>query len=104
MAIDHAKVRREGLRWLILSVLDRGRPVGAPEEMIFDIARDMYSDTSQMEVRRELDYLEDRGLVEIERKPIGRWHAALTHQGVDCVEYASECGPGIARPPKYWVS
>ncbi|HDS5467820.1 TPA: hypothetical protein QHY01_004518, partial [Enterobacter asburiae] len=50
----------------------------------------------------ELDYLADRKMVDLEKKPSGDWFADLTRLGVDLVEYTVECGPGIARPEKYW--
>ncbi|ERB06718.1 hypothetical protein [Escherichia coli] len=61
-----------------------------------------YPDTTQLELRRELDYLADRKMVELERRPSGDWFADLSRLGVDIVEYTVECGPGIARPEKYW--
>ena len=62
----------------------------------------IYPDSTPLEVRRELDYLADRKLVEIERKPSGEWVAGLTRYGIDIAEYTIDCGPGIARPQKYW--
>ncbi|EME4037049.1 hypothetical protein VYM13_004930, partial [Escherichia coli] len=47
-------------------------------------------------------YLADRKMVDLEKKPSGDWFADLTRLGVDLVEYTVECGPGIARPEKYW--
>ena len=46
--------------------------------------------------------LADRKMVDLEKKPSGDWFADLTRLGVDLVEYTVECGPGIARPEKYW--
>lgn len=100
--IDHAKVRREHMRWTILLTLNHARPVGASEQIILATIRGVYPDATPVELRRELDYLEGRKIVEIEKAPSGPWHAELTALGVDIAEYTVECHPGIARPEKYW--
>lgn len=100
--MDQAKARREHLRWLILLTLNNARPIGAFEGPILSVAQSEYPDATALELRRELDYLDDRELVEISRKPDGRWFAELTRYGVDVAEYTVDCDPGIARPGKYW--
>lgn len=100
--IDMKKVRRETIRWQALLTLNNGRPIGAWEIVVLSVIQASYPDATHMEVRRELDYLEERSLVEIHREPGGRWHAKLTRAGIDLVEYTTECDPGIARPPLYW--
>jgi hypothetical protein len=59
-------------------------------------------DTSRDAVRRELDYLRDLRLVEVEISDLddGAWHGRLTADGVGVVEYNSSCPAGIARPAK----
>jgi len=57
---------------------------------------------TQMELRRELGYLEDRELVIVTGRDSPQWHAKLSRHGVDVVEYTVECHAGIARPQKYW--
>lgn len=100
--MDQAKARREHLRWLILLTLNNARPIGAFEGPILSVAQSEYPDATALELRRELDYLDDRELVEVSRKPDGRWFAELTRYGVDVAEYTVDCDPGIARPGKYW--
>lgn len=100
--IDPNKVRRETMRWNILLVLNNARPVGAYEELVLATIQGMFPDASALEVRRELDYLADRKLVEVNKEPSGRWFAELIRYGVDVVEYTVECDPGIGRPAKYW--
>lgn len=100
--IDDKKVRREALRWYLLVSLNNARPLGAFEEMLLSVAQAMYGDATQMEVRRELDYLGDRELIELVKQPDGRWRAELSRDGVDVVEYTVEVEPGIARPAKYF--
>jgi hypothetical protein len=100
--VDEAKIRREGMRWNLLLSLNNARPIGAYEELLLSIVQAIYLDATAMEVRRELDYLADRRLVDLTKEPGGRWLAELTRYGVDIVEYTVECQPGIARPAKYW--
>lgn len=100
--IDHARLRREGIRWLILLTLNNARPIGAFEGSILLVTQSEYPDATELELRRELDYLADRELVRIEKQPAGRWAASLTRHGVDMAEYSIDCQPGIARPTKYW--
>lgn len=100
--IDPAKVRRESMRWLIILTLNNARPIGAYEELVLATLQAMYPDVTSLEMRRELDYLADRALVDLRKEPSGRWFADLTRTGVDLAEYTVDCDPGIARPPKYW--
>lgn len=102
MAIDQAKVRRESLRWLILLTLNNARPLGAYEGPILAVAQSEYPDATPLELRRELDYLAGRHLVDVRKEPAGRWFADLTRHGTDMAEYTIDCEPGIARPAKYW--
>ena len=100
--IDHTRLRREALRWLILLTLNNARPIGAFEGLILSVAQSEYPDATALELRREMDYLHERELVKIDKQPSGRWHAELTRHGVDVAEYTVNCEPGIARPAKYW--
>lgn len=100
--IDIARVRRESLRWSLLVALNKTRPYTASETLLLDISRAIYPDVTALELRQELDYLADRQLIDLNKQPSGSWFADLTRIGVDVVEYTVECGPGIARPEKYW--
>ena len=98
---DLEKVRRELHRWLILQCLDVARPLGAGETLLQSALADTVTIT-QLEMRRELDYLVDRELVVVSGRSGQYWHAKLTRHGVDVVEYTVDVEPGIARPQKYW--
>ena len=100
--VDQAKVRRESMRWNILLTLNNARPIGAYEELVLSTIQAIYPDATALEVRRELDYLADRKLVDLNKTPSGAWFADLTRYGVDIAEYTIDCAPGIARPEKYW--
>ncbi|MCF8483311.1 MAG: hypothetical protein K9H25_23045 [Rhodospirillum sp.] len=100
--VDPAKARREYLRWLIILTLNNARPIGAYEGPVLTVAQAEYPDATALELRKELDYLADRKLVDLRKEPAGRWFAELTRYGVDLAEYTIDCAPGIARPAKYW--
>lgn len=102
MAIDMEKHKREQLRWLILETLNSARPIGANENLILNVANEIQGGVTNLELRRELDYLCDRGLISVNGKNSPVWHAELTRDGVDVAEYTVECDAGIARPRKYW--
>lgn len=100
--IDQEKVRRETLRWDILLTLNNASPIGAYEELILATIQSVFSDATALEVRRAMDYLGDRELINLVKHPSGRWWADLTRHGTDVVEYTVDCDPGIGRPAKYW--
>jgi hypothetical protein len=95
--------RARYLRWLIVLTLNQARPTGAPDRLVLQVAQAEYADCTLLELRRELDYLRARDLIELLRPPDGSaWHAQLTRHGVDLAEYTVDCEPGIARPARYW--
>ena len=102
MDIDLTRARRENLRWLVLLTLNNARPSGAFESSVLAVAHAVYPDATQVELRRELDYLRSRDLVDVAKKPDGRWWVELTRYGMDVAEYTVDVEPGIARPGKYW--
>ncbi|MEF3074108.1 hypothetical protein V2P20_03630 [Methylobacter sp. Wu1] len=99
---DLEKIRRESIRWQILLTLNNARPIGAFEKIVLSVIQSEYPDATQNEVRRELDYLHDRDLVKIDKRPDGRWFGEIARYGVDIVEYTLPVEPGIARPEKYF--
>jgi len=100
MAIDLDRQRREFTRWVLLLALYNARPLGTWEEVLVSTMQGVYVDATQQEVRVELGYLAERGLVKVTRRPEGRWFAEISHVGVDVVEYTVDVHPGIARPAK----
>ncbi len=102
MIVDHARVRREHMRWTLILTLNNARPVGCYDSVALATVQGVYPDATDVEVRRELDYMEGRRLVDLDKRPDGRWVAKLTRYGVDLAEYTIDCEPGIARPEKYW--
>ena len=102
MSVDILKIRREAMRWNLINVLNKARPYPTNEQFLLEVLRHIYPDVTALEIRRELDYLADRKLVDLNKTPSGAWFADLTRYGVDIAEYTIDCAPGIARPEKYW--
>jgi hypothetical protein len=99
--IDLEKANREEARWRILRALDAGRPRPVSETIIFRTLQDIELPLTPHGLRRELDYLRDRGLILVTAEDSPTWLAELTRYGVDIVEYTIACEPGIARPKKW---
>ena len=92
---------REEARWRILRVLDAGRPIGVNESILWRVLHDVKIGLSRIQMRRELEYLQDLGLAKLEDIETETPSAKLTAHGVDVVEYTVDSPPGIARPKKY---
>lgn len=103
MSIDMDKAARESLRWLILQALYSAQPIGASEQVLFQAIVPSQPMLTTLELRRNLDYLQERELLQITGKNESPWwFAKLTRHGVDVTEYTVPIEPGIARPNKYW--
>lgn len=89
---------REEARWLILRTLYIGRPVGAPESLILRGLINAGLPVTSTNVRNELGYLADKGLLTVNQRQRNSWHAMISAYGVDVVEYAKESPAGITRP------
>lgn len=100
--IEFDKNKREHIRWLILLTLDHPRPIGAPESLILTTIQTVPMQLTALELRREMDYLAGKNLIELRGRESARWHAKLTSDGIDFVEYTAPSIPSIARPEKYW--
>lgn len=96
--IDHARIRREAIRWHLLTVANVARPQGVYVEGMLPVVQSVYDTATELELKRELDYLEERRLVTIQRDGMDRWFVSLTRHGIDLVEYTVPVEPGIARP------
>jgi hypothetical protein len=100
--IDLDQKQREEARWRILRVVDAGRPVAVAESIIWRVLVDIGLPFSLIAVRRELTYLHDLGILELQGVDTDTWLVRLTAHGVDVVEYNDKAPAGIARPRKYW--
>ena len=98
MSIDITRARREDIRWYLIVAANVSRPQGSYLEQMHAIVRSVYADSTEHELKRELDYLEERNLVKIERDGMDRWFVQLTRHGIDLAEYTMPVEPGISRP------
>jgi hypothetical protein len=97
--VEIKQLRREDARWKMLRIVRAGRPVGVNESMIRRVLSDLDLPFSQDELRRELGYVRDLGLIDIGEAD-GEWFGKATAQGVNVVEYTAPAPAGIARPSK----
>lgn len=98
LGLDLTKIRREAIRWHLLSAINLSRPNGIYTEPLVEIVRSVYPDATHQEVRVQLDYLKEREMVRITKDPMDRWSVDLARTGIDFVEYTIDAQPGISRP------
>ena len=91
-------LHRKEMRSRILTALYYARPHGIPNTILWRALDDSDLPVTEAELAREAHYLADKHLIEI----AGDWHAKLTAEGIDLMEYATEPPPGIERIEKYW--
>ena len=94
-----ARARREFTRWIVLLAANINRPTHSTLRFLLQIVQAEYPDATEMELRRELDYLESRELLTIHTDPVGGVRIELSRDGIDVAEYTVEVEAGIARPP-----
>ncbi len=101
MLIDIKLSRVERARWYLLVALASSRPIAASEGTLQRVLDSTDMALTDAEMRSELDYLEQRGLVAIARDELtDEWSARLTADGVDFVQYRARAVTGIARPKR----
>lgn len=100
--MDMDRARRESIRWHIMVAVNSGRPEPVAEPLVLSAIQSIPIECTALELRREMDYLADRRLLDLKRLEGAPWLAELTRHGVDFVEYTIAAEPGIARPKKYW--
>ena len=98
LRLQVARARRETMRWLLLVTMNVARPAPASVGMLLTVLRGEYPDATDLEIRRELDYLESRELISLHTDPLGHTTAKMERYGIDVHDYTVECDPGIARP------
>lgn len=89
---------RELARWLTLKALHMACPGPLSDSSILSGLNRVPLMATLNTVRRDLDYLASKGLLDVVSKKQGLWISKLTHYGIDVVEGAKDCPPGIARP------
>ena len=97
--MEVAQLRREDARWKMLQIVDAGRPIGVNEGIVRRVLMDLKLPMQEAELRREMTYLRDLGLIEIGESD-DELFAKATSQGVAVVEYTAAAPAGVARPVK----
>lgn len=92
--------RRGFIRWIVLQTIDLWRPAPATLHSLVRVVQGEFADATELELRRHLDYLEERDLIAVHTDPLGQVRAELKRFGIDVVEYTVDVDAGIARPPK----
>jgi len=96
--VDYRQVRKEHMRWILVVALNNARPMGCYDSTALWTVQAEYPDAGSQELRRELDYLADTGVIDLRKESNGRWAAKLNQRGVNLAEYNTACEPGIGRP------
>ena len=92
--------RKRMARYRILKILDASDPTPCGEGLIRMTLPDCDLPLSPNEIRKEIQYLGDKGYVKIE-KPEGErhhWLVRILPKGTDYLEDQKISDPGIARP------
>ncbi len=85
--IEHAVPQRsENIQRHLLKTADAARPYGIYIEAMLGVIQAAYPDATHREIRCELDCLEDRKLVEINKDPMDRCVLELTRDGIDLLK------------------
>lgn len=88
----------ESGRWLMIVAIGEAGYVGATEEMILQAIVEHWPETTSEWIRNQLNYLEDKGLVKIEKHEVKQWRVVLAHYGHDVRDYVVPVPLGIRRP------
>lgn len=100
--VDFEKNEREEIRWRALKILHAGGPWPVSEGIVQAAMSDAALRVTPTQLRKELGYLEAKGLVQIHGRDGPTWQPQLTAHGIDVVEYVAPCPTGIARPAKWF--
>ena len=68
---------RKNIQVIAFAIIDAGHPIGANEFMILRVLQNLSIRCRVAELRRELCYLEGKGIIRIEREPLAPWRARL---------------------------
>lgn len=97
---DNAQNRHEAIRWLILLTISNACPEGTNENTLLPVVKSRYPDANLDEVRSNMDYLVQGGLIRLDMSSTGPWFCMMRNEGMRFVYYATDVVPGIARPVK----
>lgn len=88
---------REDMRWRLLEVASFAGATGLTDSIAFPILHELFPYATLRGVQDELDYLEGKGLIDLQRGGAD-WRYSLSATGTDCVQGNIECPAGIRKP------
>jgi hypothetical protein len=100
--VDFERNWRESARWRILRVIYAGAPWPVMEGLLQAALDDAHLRVSPAELRKQLVYLRDKGLLVIHQEDQATWLATLSSLGTDVAEYSAPAPAGIHRPNKWF--
>lgn len=93
--------RRREIRWRLLKVTSTSGIIPLSETLAQRTLHDIQYALSVEDVRRVAIYMEQKGLIQIDRSSL-EWAFQVTGDGMDVAEYNLGCPAGVGRPEKYW--
>jgi hypothetical protein len=88
------QAKTEELRWRLLKLGHISGLRGLTDGLAMRALGDFFPGLDYEQIHLALDYLEDKGLVETEKR--SRWSYTITALGTDCCEGNESCPVGIA--------
>lgn len=103
MSLTDLETQRDRLRRLrILQVLQQNRPEPVGDGLIGRCLReDIDLGFTQSNIRNNIDYLSERGLVAITLRTPERWIAKISANGVDFLDGLGTKIDGVAHPEEF---
>lgn len=89
------QAKTEDLRWRLLKLGYSTGLRGLADVSALRVLTDFFPGLDYEQIHQALDYLEDKRLVEIEKRA-AQWHYSVTALGVDCCEGNAEIPVGIS--------
>jgi len=96
--VKHA--RQKMIRYRLLKVLDASRPNPLGEGLIKQVLVDVDLDASLQDVRKAMQYLEDKKFIEVTHE-LSHWLGRLLPDGVDFLESPDATDNGISKPEDF---
>jgi predicted MarR family transcription regulator len=91
--VEQAKT--EEFRWRLLKLAHIAGLRGLTDGLVLRALGDFLPGLDFEQIHQALAYLEDKGLVEVQRRS-AQWSYTITALGTDCCEGNTECPVGIA--------
>lgn len=98
--LDLEELSRETARWVMLDAMRINYPVRTGLDLMTRVVTGAELGGSRKDVEKNLHFLKDLGLVELQGGNGRTTTAKLTSYGMQVAEYAKPCPAGISRPER----